>query len=436
MTYIMIFGKYYAVLGLFKSINRIYLNMEMPQFNTVKWAKITLINFMILGILGVILRYKIIFPLPVVNQKYLLHGHSHFAFVGWVTLALMTLMAGYLSRQELKTNYKKYHLLLIANIVTAYGMLFTFVAQGYAWFSITFSTLSIVVSYFFIYYYWRDLRKINNDPYTILWFKSALILSALSSAGAFALAYLVAAHIKIQDYFFSAIYFFLHFQYNGWFIFACLGLLCSFFKIPHNLTLQKMNKGLLFILIITVIPTYLLSLLWLKLPSYLYWTGTLSAISQLAALFYLIRIYKIIKNNKHYALSRTTQYLWTLAFCCFMLKIILQGLSTVPYLSHFAFGFRPIVIAYLHLCFLGVISFFIVGYFNQVFPDQRKLNPTGIKIFILGVLLQELVLLFQGMEMTGLYFPLPANHILFFLAVMITFGLALMVFTRGNKKPL
>ncbi len=50
-----------------------------------KWIKICFINLLIVALLGVTLRYKIAFSLPFVDQKHLLHGHSHFAFAGWIT---------------------------------------------------------------------------------------------------------------------------------------------------------------------------------------------------------------------------------------------------------------------------------------------------------------------------------------------------------------
>ena len=49
-----------------------------------KWLRISLFNLMLVAFLGMILRYKILFSLPFLDQKHLLHAHSHFAFSGWV----------------------------------------------------------------------------------------------------------------------------------------------------------------------------------------------------------------------------------------------------------------------------------------------------------------------------------------------------------------
>jgi len=401
--------------------------------DTYRWLKVALINLLVTAAAGIILRYKMNFPLAVVNQKYLLHGHSHFAFVGWVTLALMALLVHYLSRSGLATNYARYRFLLIANTVTAYGMLFTFAAQGYALFSITFSTLSIFVSYAFIFYFWRDLRKVKDLSNSHLWFRAALILWALSSAGAFSLAFLMAMHIKIQEYYFSAIYFFLHFQYNGWFLFACFGLLFSHFTFDHP-GLLKLSRKLFLILALTVVPAYFLSLLWLKLPAFLYWAGTLSGIIQLIAVVYLFPLFKLVKKNIVHSRSGLTRLLWCLACCCFAIKVILQAGSALPSLANLAFGFRPVVIAYLHLCFLGIISFFIIGYFDLLLPEAHKISRPGAFLFISGVVIQEIILMLQGFEMMGLQIIPRLNILLFAAAVIIGTGLATIAVSLKSLK--
>lgn len=69
--------------------------------------------------------------LPFLDQHYLLHGHSHFAFAGWITQALMTLMVSYLFVSGQTSAFKKYRNLLVLNLITAYGMVISFPLQGY-----------------------------------------------------------------------------------------------------------------------------------------------------------------------------------------------------------------------------------------------------------------------------------------------------------------
>lgn len=398
--------------------------MQQNTFRTKQWIQIALINFCVVALAGVTMRYKINFSLPVVNQKYLMHGHSHFAFVGWVAVALMTLMVRYLIRNKVETNYKKYHWVLMADVIASYAMFVSFIIQGYAFWSITFSTITILVSYFFIFFYWKDLNKVHDAGFSRAWQKAALLLWAFSSLGAFMLAYLMANRIMIQDLYFSAVYFFMHFQYNGWFLFVCFGV---FFSYMHRLGLFRiglLSKRLFVIMAITVVPTYFLSILWMRLPLTLHWIANISAILQLLVLLYFFRILSVVKNSKTMHLNWSTKWLWLLASVAFILKIILQMLSTMPFLSHFAFGFRPVVIGYLHLSFVGIISLFILGYINEFIHRFRgRVSGIGAVVFVSGFIVQEIMLMLQGLEAMNVEPIRLANIILYYCAILMAVGL-------------
>ena len=94
------------------------------------WTKIGLYNLLLVAFIGTILRYKIAFSLPFIDQKHLMHGHAHFAFVGWVTQLSTVLILQDLSKHSITNVLIKYQKILFANLITAYGMLFTFPIQG------------------------------------------------------------------------------------------------------------------------------------------------------------------------------------------------------------------------------------------------------------------------------------------------------------------
>src|SRR4051812_31096691 len=87
-----------------------------------RWVHVSLFNLFIVALLGSTMRYKIAYALPWLPQKNVLNAHSHFAFAGWLTQVLMTLMVAYLLRQSDSINIRKYNLLLWANLLTALGM--------------------------------------------------------------------------------------------------------------------------------------------------------------------------------------------------------------------------------------------------------------------------------------------------------------------------
>jgi hypothetical protein len=133
-----------------------------------RWLSISILNLSFVAALGLILRYKIAYSLPFLDQKYILHSHSHFAFSGWITQTLMILMILYLSKTLGKEINNRYRWLLYANLISSYGMMISFIIQGYGLYSISFSTLNIFAFYAFAFYFWLDLNRIkvekHNNP--------------------------------------------------------------------------------------------------------------------------------------------------------------------------------------------------------------------------------------------------------------------------------
>ncbi len=402
--------------------------MVFPLF---RWLKITLINLLLVAFVGVILRYKILYPLPFVDQKHLLHGHSHFAFAGWITQAIMTLLIVYLVKQKGDGSYKKYQWLLGANLITAYGMLITFPIEGYGLFSISFSTASILVSYIFAVFYWRDLNKLNGKLSTHLWFKAAVLFNALSSLGAFALTTMMLAKVIHQNWYLAAEYFYLHFQYNGWFFFACMGLfsvLISRANVSEN-ALKKIFRLFAF----AFVPAYFLSALWMDLPLWVYCLVVLSAFVQVIGWIWMLNQIKtnwpLLKNN----FTPLAKYMLAFSGIALSAKLLLQLGSTIPSLSDLAFGFRPIVIGYLHLVLLGVITLFLLGYmFAETYIFQNKIAKAGIFIFSGAVIINELILMTQGVSAMS-YQAIPfINELLFGAALILFTGALLLSFTKIN----
>lgn len=362
---------------------------------SLKWLRISLINLCIVAFLGVVLRYKIAFALPFVDQKHLLSGHSNFAFCGWITQTLMVLMVSYLKKRGLNDIFKKYRWLLITNLVSAYGMVIAFLTEGYGPFSTTFSIISIIVSYLFAFKYWRDLNRITKKLVSRYWFKAALIFSVFSSLGTFALSYMMITKNLDQKWYLSAVYFFLHFQYNGWFIFAIGGLLID--KLYALKIISNLNKTIFYIFLISCFPTYFLSVPWLPIPTWIFSIEALAAVSQIVAWSWLIAFISKYHIRFDSEISHVGKILFRLAAIAFTIKIALQLGSIYPPLGKIAFGFRPIIIGYLHLVLLGVVTIFLLGFIvSQKYILLNKKSIIGITIFVCGIIFNEGLLLSQG----------------------------------------
>lgn len=399
-----------------------------------RWAKWALFNFVILAAVGILLRYKILFPLPVVEQKHLLHGHSHFAFAGWVGLALYISII-YLLKPSEKL-LKQYNWLLVALQISSYGMLFTFPLMGYAAASIAFSSVTVLVSYVFAWITIKEIWRRNEKHTESKWLITALLCNVVSSFGTFVLAFLMISKNLQQEWYFGSVYFFLHFQYNGWFLFTIGALFISFLNQGMKLNNDILINRIYYLLLIALVPSWFLSLMWMRIPVWMYYAAVAGAVVQLAALVYFIKLIAALRKKMLHNLHPISKLFWLVAGSAFVIKIILQAFSAIRQLNTYAFGLRPIVIGFLHLVLLAFVSVFIIGYLiqEQMISVQNTISRKAARLFIGGVMVNELVLMLQGVAAIT-YNTIPfANHLLLATAVIILLALLLLLSSPKSLK--
>lgn len=386
---------------------------------------IAIINLAIIALLGIIMRYKIGFDFPFLNQKNLLHAHSHFAFAGWVSHLLMTLLVYRLNKSFPESRSGVF--LIYANLICAYGMLVFFNIQGYGPISLFFSTASILVSWLFALFYFRQKDQSAGAP----WIKAALIFNIISAAGTFYLAYMMSSKNITQHHYLGSVYYYLHFQYNGWFFFACMGLFTDW--LSKILPDKKLPKAAFLIFAFACIPAYFLSVLWIPISNWIYVLVVIASLSQLIAWYLIVRFLHKNKTEIGKHLNSLSRILILFAGTALTIKLLLQAGSVIPELSKLAFGFRTIVIAYLHLVLLGVISVFLLWFiYTNNLIQNNKLVLKGIIIFISGIFLNEMVLLIQGLASFS-YTMIPyADVSLIFISSLMFSGLVLILI--GNVK--
>lgn len=386
---------------------------------------VAFINLLIVAFLGLIMRYKIAYYLPFIDQNNFLEGHSHFAFAGWVTQALMALLWAFLLKYLPEVPLPKYKWLLIANLVTSYSVLVSFVLTGYGIVSIIFTTFSILVSWVFIVIFWKDINKIKIRTISIYWFKAALIFNFCSSFGVFFISYMIIKSIQQPNWLLATTYYYLHFQYNGWFFFACMGLFID--QISSNVSLS-FQKKIFWLFTLAFFPAYFLSALWLPIPQWVYVLVVVAATADLLGWILILKNTISKKSLLFKNQSTLTRWLFILPATALSIKFLLQLGSTIPFLSTLAFGFRPVVIGYLHLMFLGVITLFIIGYckWNQMIIPGKNGNR-GIILFVTGIILNEILLMIQGLSYMN-YINVPyINELLFVAAIFMLAGVLLFI---------
>src|SRR5215467_12127489 len=138
------------------------------------WITLSLVNLCVVALLGMTLRTKFLFPISFIDYKNFLSANSHFAFGGWITLVLMILYVDNLLSPDQKQR-KIYQWLLWGIELTSVGMLITFPFEGYALFSIIFSTAFIFFTYGFSWVFIKDIARSGKDKLISLLSISALL---------------------------------------------------------------------------------------------------------------------------------------------------------------------------------------------------------------------------------------------------------------------
>ncbi|MGV3539225.1 MAG: hypothetical protein ACO1OQ_05405 [Rufibacter sp.] len=395
------------------------------------WLRVALFHLVVVAFLGLVLRYMMVGTVLGVTYKYLLHAHSHVALLGWLYSAVFVVLLLIYLPPELRDR-KIYTWQFWLSQGAVLGMLVSFPVQGYAAASITFSTAHILLSYWFIYQFLKDARlaevSTGNHGYSFRYIKAALFFLALSSLGPWAMGPIMASGRSGSELYFNAIFFYLHFQYNGWFTFAVLGLffwLLERYQIPLNPPVANLGFQLLFW---SCLPTYLLSVLWTQPAQWVYWLGGIAGVVQVAGAALLLAQIWPFRNQ---LLSFFTGWPRTLLFisaAALGMKFLLQFTTAFPYMAQLAFQFRFFIIGYLHLVLIGGISFFLFAFFTQQgwFDFNTRKARWGMSFFVLAFLLTELLLFLQGTFFWLNVGAIPNYHLwLFLVSTLLPLGILL-----------
>jgi len=393
------------------------------------WLTISLINLSLVAMLGFLLRSKILFSIPFVNFKYTLHAHSHFAFGGWVSLALITLMISEILPKA-DAGKKIYQWLLSAFFLSAAGMLVTFLMQGYGPLSIFFSTLFIFVSYAFAGVFTKHTaRSSASTPVKILSIGAVIYLS-ISSVGPFTLAYLLASKSDNVVLYKDSIYTYLHLQYNGFFTLAVFALLINRIEnlLPNKTfkTLRNFSR----MLTLSVIPSLFLCFLWHYPNAFFMTIAYTGSITMLLSLVYFLKI----ARESTPALQHTNavvKYIGGLSLAAFCLKMFLQSLTVFHPVGDLVFNNRPVIIGFLHLVLLGFVTLYILSHLiHSGILKYNQYTTFAVITFSGGLILNEVTLMLQGVGIMLMKSSAAFPWLLWIAAIELFTGSILIVVAR------
>ncbi|WP_027124749.1 hypothetical protein [Gelidibacter mesophilus] len=389
-----------------------------------KLIGVCLINFLIAALMGLTLRYIFVDPIAI-NYRYLTHAHSHVAMLGWVYLMLYLFIVHYFIPDK-KPIYTR---LFWVTQIAVVGMMVSFPFIGYAAISISFSTLHIFCSYYFVRLVWKNHQVASPLIRKLL--KAALVFMVLSTIGVWCLGPAAGILGSASAFYNISIQFFLHFQFNGWFMFGVLALFLHQFPIDDWMLGSRFFNTL----VISTILTLSLIISWFAFHPLLLWINGMGILLQLLAGYYFIQLLKPHWTEFWSRISKLTKWMYGLALLSFLLKIVLQAASILPEVGDMAYQYRNFVIGFIHLMMLGVISGFLFAFLLQKYPKTKntKSLSLGVYSFILGILSTEFLLLLQGVYYYLNLGMLPHYYlILLFCSILLPLGILFFIINLRN----
>ncbi|TDP01426.1 hypothetical protein [Flavobacterium sp. 245] len=395
------------------------------------WIICCFFNFLIACVFGLIMRLMHLFSIDFLNYSFLLHAHSHVAMLGWVYLIIYVLIVRFFIPKE-KSQKSIYNRLFWLTEFSVIGMMIAFPIKGYALFSILFSTIHILLSYVFCRLVWKDCSNEKSPAQRLL--LASILFMVLSTCGVWCLGPAVSTLGKQSAFYQIAIQFFLHFQFNGWFILAILALFLKQFQDKIDKT--RFNKFYL-LMIVSTLLTVAFPIRWFVKNNILNYSNALGVLTQVGAFIYF---YKMLKPQKGYfksTLDKNTKIVYGLALCSLFLKVGIQLLTIFPNLAEVSHQIRNFVIGFIHLTTLGIITGFVFGLLlqNKILPAHSSILKIGVKCFILGYIATEVLLFLQG----WLFFFAKGKITFYYQSILVfslllVLGLSLIMASIINKK--
>lgn len=350
---------------------------------------ISLIWLCIAVVFAIILRSSFMFGMGSwFNYKYFLHTHSHIAFLGWI----FNIIYYFLLKQYELLELKKYGILYVLLNISVLGMLLTYPFQGYAALSILFTTLHILFSYIFAFFFVKDTKgkKSIHRKFAL----AGIFFMTISSVGPFMLGPIISMGLKETIWYDLAIYFYLHFQYNGWFLMSLISIIVFKIKVIDT---DNWNRAFNLFFVSTILNLSL-STLWTNPGWVINILSVLSSMMQFHALFLMSKDL----HNYFKTVDRFQSYIYKLIFLLITLKVFFALTGSIQEVAYFVYYNRNLVIGFLHLVFLGIITpFFFQQIANEVGIEKKEKYKQLMVVFMLLFFVSEVLYMLTALGFKG-----------------------------------
>ncbi|MCK4562406.1 MAG: hypothetical protein KAT78_05835, partial [Flavobacteriaceae bacterium] len=314
--------------------------------------------------IGLALRYAFTGSSIVSPFKNVLHAHSHVMLLGFLFNALLALVWTNFTNGIDKVSYKLYIALQLCIAI----MIIAFIIQGYALYSILFSTLHLWLSYILLIRLWK---RLEGNKFLIQLIKAGIVFHFISSIGPYALGPLMVMDMKESPWYQQAIFFYLHFQFLGLFFTWMLAVLLQ--KVTVIIT-KKHVVGI----IVSLFFLYAHSLDY----NFDHWLIQLFGGLGSVLLFLILLSFK----NNFLKLENRFKILYYIIISVAIINI----LGSIPVVADLVVNNHFMLIAWLHFLFLGMYVPFIWVFLKQ------KISPYIWFLYGFTVILSEAVLVFPN----------------------------------------
>ena len=376
------------------------------------WMFWAVFFFLMASLFGLLMRYFVVGEVNFLEYKHILHTHSHLALLGWGYL-LVTGALVFTYVKDVK-RLQTYKVLLGISVITTLGMMLSFPFQGYGLYSITFSSLHLITSYFFAFFFLQDLSRHKETTATRL-VRFSIIWMLVSSLGLWAIGPVGATLGRLHPLYFMSVQWFLHFQLNGWFVYGFLGLLvCYMQKNGWSIPVSKKSE---WILHISLFLTYALAVSWSTPIKALFFINAAGVILQVVAYYRIlkpafIRLFQGLKFPNNW-MDRVL-YIGMMSLA---IKALIQAALVIPDVATIAYTIRMYVIGFVHLVMLGSITFGIGAFaLKNNWLGTGRFSGLGWHFLALAFLASEILLLGQGTLLWAKLGFIPHFHLILFIA--------------------
>ena len=407
----------------------------MDTRKDIQWA---FLYFIITILLGLSLRVSYIAEV-FFNVRHVTHSHSHIGLLGWIYTVLTSLICQYYLR---KTDRKPYIILFFCTQISILGMLFSFPFGGYFLYSIIFSSLFVFCTYGFSIFFLRRSKKyvlirfsitksVDTEPerpLSLKFVRWGIYFLILSSIGIWLLPLAIVKTGKGSEWYNSALYFFLHFQYNGWFLGVLLGLLVGEIE-QKSILISKRLSSALYCFVIGTLGSVTLSWVGFFDEPLLYIIGNISGFLLLVSAFQLYSAYMRLEQPA---------FLMRIFLFLYMIKTILMFLGSFPWIAKAILFNREFIISYLHFTFLGVIGFGVLHFLEKNL--HIRFPYWSISLYATAFVGSEVLITYKGVAILGELF-LPDNYYILLVLFSALFLVAVaywcyLILRKGREKPI